>query len=316
MSWKTWTLSQWIGRLVEEAVYGLIFLSSSPRAIASLAIGIVTWVVALAGAGLYYGTVYALWPLVVGIPLARRVLPYLLLTPWAAVLGAWRAVRFCLRLLSPDYRAERREGAAFARWSAMSPTALEAVAAHLAIVRQSGSLLDAQAVRLVEEARWAMDGRTQGELLARCACHPELEKAAEAALKEINQSLGNPKPDTVETVRALWRAAWRYREAEQAAELAELRRTECERLSPAERFERWRRVGLFGGVAAFALGLLYAYPLQTLALGGVGLVLAGVTLAAKMADAVKAVQSTSNKESENGRVLPLLPDRRRPVRSL
>lgn len=300
MSWKTWTLQQWIGLVTRKSM---------------------TWLrvgITLTGVGVYYALVYSLWPLVAVIPLARSALLCLPYWLWAVLLFAWRAVAFVARRCRPAYWAERRERVAFERWAAMSPAAREAVAAHLAIVRQSGSLLDAQAVRLVEEARWAMDGHTQGELLARCACHLELEKAAKAVLKEINQSLGNPKPDTVEAMHDLWRAAWRYREAEQAAELAELRLAEREKLSPAERFERWRKVGLFGGVAAFACGFLYAYPLQTLALGGIGLTLAVIVLAAKAADALKTAQSTSNKENENveRRVLPLLPDQRRPVRGL
>lgn len=316
MSWKTWTLQQWIERMTEWSAYVL----AVPRVAVLLVAGCVTWAVALAAVGLYYGAVYALWPLVVGIPLARQALPYLLFTPWgvgaAAVLGVWRAVRFCLRFLDPAYRAERREAAAFARWVEMSPAAREAVADHLRAVRRTGVTLSDQGVRLVREEKWARDGRVQAELAALCRCHPRIEEVAARVLKEAERL--TLRPDTVEAMHDLWRAAWRYREAEQAAELAELRLAEREKLSPAERFERWRKVGLFGGVAAFACGFLYAYPLQTLALGGIGLTLAVIVLAAKAADALKTAQSTSNKENENveRRVLPLLPDQRRPVRGL
>lgn len=323
MSWKTWTIRQWItwtARLttrqwVTLLMVGFAYTPSVLRVVALLP-ALAALRLTTAAVTAVCGAVCAfLWALSCSVSVATVAL-------WAVPLS-WRVFLFVARRCRPQYWAGRREEAAFLAWTALSPEAREAVADRLRAVRRSGAALNDQGVRLVEEAQWAMDGRTQGELLARCACHPELEKAARASLKEINQSLGHPKPDTVETMRYLWRAAWRYGEAEKAVALAEARREAYESVSPAERFDKWRKVGMYGGAAAFVLGFLCAYPLQTMVLAGIAAVMAAVTVGAKVVAHLKKlsepeakVQPPAKESNHGDRVLRALSDRRQPVRGL
>lgn len=227
---------------------------------------------------------------------------------------AWYAARYCL---SPRYRDRLAEEKAYAAWTSMSPSARKAADTNLAVLRGAGFVVDDQGVQVIEVGWWASDVWTQGALVAMCDCHPDLAKAAKAALKDAG-TLGRPKPDAVENMRALWRAAWQYRREAQEAAQAEARREERAKVTPHERFESSWKIGLYSGVTVIVIALLYFYTVPTLLALVLAVPLAVINLIRKATASNTPKEERDERDEQRGRGGPVrvLPAGRRSVRGL
>lgn len=266
------TARQWYRYVAEELCYGSL-------AVVVFAWGTLVSLPAVALVTTYWVVLYALWPVLAVVIGLRVVVSASVRCAVTITRLACRAIVATVRRRCDSrYDAHLGRVRSFRRWLTLRPMARQEV--RLAVGRFAYSLVDVtpQVLSLLRAEKWARDPITQKGLLAICAAHPDLSKAARKVLPDT-QGSGALGAGTVTVMRQLWRQAWEYDErqivealvsAKLAAAGTPEERLKSQKARDLAHFKASRLWGLWGAAGLTWLFVFWSSPVWVFWLTAVG----------------------------------------------